>query len=664
MARHVRLQPAGAGQLSYDVTSEVAMTGENLALLNQGTFCITLDTSAVYEAYPTGTTPPAGAITIAATNGVWVLASSTGGAPGTPAYNPTWYAAANLYLDPANSTGLASDSNNGTSAITPLLTFGKVIQKYGSTTPLLTNTQTLHLMSSQGAGDPVVFSPILTGGINFVLLGTPVAVGAPFSPVSVTAKNRATGTLLTLNTGGAATPGTLLFNVTKGSYAFVDSNGGGSGPLVMTQPFASAGLTTVTTGQETFPIEDDTWASTDSYQRYSLPQCNLKVIAPSGGDTSSTGLSNPVFWIQQVHVTDVSGSVGYSTYDALAQTGASVVHSMCWFDPVFVGRGAPDELNSANLCCWHNGSAAFQSWWAIGGASNTTGAYFLNATYLSNLAAVDGDIIIHSGAGGGGTGLIVKGGYSICGWCYLGTGASSTIAGSQLRIEPFFFASAQLYGPGGLGVNGGGAIINESGTTWAACFTLAGGITLDSATTGSAYALGTFVDGITLTAANFDTYVGLQNPRTGSRFSLFSGGSSAATAGGLILSGFTTSAMTGPAGQSAYASANSTATPTDNLVLAKSRFIGVSTGIAGQLQTGGVVAAVPMTTAGGSPAAGAPLWLAASTDEAAAVGKWTATAPTVAGTVVAEVGICLDNTNYAGAKTVKALIQVKPPVQL
>ena len=123
--------------------------------------------------------------------------------------------------------------------------------------------------------------------------------------------------------------------------------------------------------------------------------------------------------------------------------------------------------------------------------------------------------------------------------------------------------------------------------------------------------------------------------------------------------------MTGGAGQSGYMSANNVATPTDNLTLAKSRFVGIYTGISGELQTDGVAKAVQLTTVGGSPAAGAPLWLAASTDDGATgVGKWTATAPTVAGTVVAEVGICLDNTNYAGAKTVKALIQVKPPVQL
>jgi lysophospholipase L1-like esterase len=81
MARHVRVQPAGAGQLSYDVTSEAAMTAEDLLKLNPGTFCVTLDTGATYEAYPTGTTPPVGATTIAAVNGVWLYVSTAGTRP-------------------------------------------------------------------------------------------------------------------------------------------------------------------------------------------------------------------------------------------------------------------------------------------------------------------------------------------------------------------------------------------------------------------------------------------------------------------------------------------------------------------------------------------------------------------------------------------------------
>jgi hypothetical protein len=82
------------------------------------------------------------------------------------------------------------------------------------------------------------------------------------------------------------------------------------------------------------------------------------------------------------------------------------------------------------------------------------------------------------------------------------------------------------------------------------------------------------------------------------------------------------------------------------------------------MQTGGVISAANMTTVGGSPSNGAPVFLAASTDEASAAGKLTATAPSTTGTYVAQVGLCLDNSNYAGSKTAKILIQVMPIVLL
>src|SRR5579885_276158 len=131
--------------------------------------------------------------------------------------------------------------------------------------------------------------------------------------------------------------------------------------------------------------------------------------------------------------------------------------------------------------------------------------------------------------------------------------------------------------------------------------------------------------------------------------------------GGLTSSGFTTTAMTGGAGQAGYVSGASTFTPTDSAAIAKSRLGGVYQGTSGQIQTDGVIAAALMTTAGGSPGNGAPVWLAAASDDSnTGAGKFTATAPTTG--VLAEVGICLDNANYAGAKTAKILLQVKSPV--
>jgi hypothetical protein len=126
----------------------------------------------------------------------------------------------------------------------------------------------------------------------------------------------------------------------------------------------------------------------------------------------------------------------------------------------------------------------------------------------------------------------------------------------------------------------------------------------------------------------------------------------------------TTAAMTA-SGQAAYISANDTVSPTNNSAIASARFYGFFTGTAGQVQVAGMVASALMTTAGGSPAPGAPVFLAATTDDAGTgAGKLTATAPVALGSVIQEVGICRSNDNYAVLKTAKVLIQPKAVIQL
>lgn len=128
----------------------------------------------------------------------------------------------------------------------------------------------------------------------------------------------------------------------------------------------------------------------------------------------------------------------------------------------------------------------------------------------------------------------------------------------------------------------------------------------------------------------------------------------------LIATSVTTTAMTGGTGQAAYVSSAATVSPTSNAATTTSRFLGFYEGTSGQVIVAGVIPDALMTTAGGSPSNGAPVFLAASADDTnTGAGKLTATAPSAAGSVVAEVGIVIDNSNYAGAKTARILIQPK-----
>jgi hypothetical protein len=115
------------------------------------------------------------------------------------------------------------------------------------------------------------------------------------------------------------------------------------------------------------------------------------------------------------------------------------------------------------------------------------------------------------------------------------------------------------------------------------------------------------------------------------------------------------------AGDVGYVSATNTVAKTDSLAISSSRVVGIA-GTSGTFILAGIATA-KFTTDGGAPNPGDPVWLAASTDDSGAgAGKLTATAPT--GGILAEVGICVDATGYAGSKTATVLVQVKSAITL
>jgi hypothetical protein len=449
-------------------------------------------------------------------------------ASGQPITPPAW-TVHDWYFDAANGTGCAADTNSCTSAtcggsgIGPCLTVEEMsVHRWGTSSPILAQTTTLHILSSETVGqEHIVLTPTLVTGVNFAIIGTPLAIGAPFSPSGVTSKVRgAPGTLLQLaGMPAGTTAGTLLWDSTRNSYAFIDS----MAVLVatMTQPFAAAGLTTVQSAFAAVLVEDDLWAHTDTFQRYSLPILNLELFSPVYGDALNNTYVTPVAWVQSIHVPDTSGHVGYSFFTTSALQNAGMVYSMCWFDPLFAGVSRQEgTLGPADLSCWHNGGASFQGWQIVGGASNSNGTASIDATYVQDLAAVDGDAIIHGG-------LITKGSYTVLGYAYLdNTGyVSRVLRASAAVIEPNWFAAAQVWGPGTLNVDGG-FLENETSGAWATCLTL-GTLQLEGATTGCTFngaAVGNpFVCGIPLTAANIDTgggsgWPGMQDVLTGGRF--------------------------------------------------------------------------------------------------------------------------------------------------
>jgi hypothetical protein len=391
---------------------------------------------------------------------------------------PASWSVTDWYVNPV--TG--SDANAGTSVGTAVRTIeGGVVAKWGTPTPVLAQTTTIHVLASETTGqESAVPSPILVGGSNFVIVGTLVAVGGSFSPSSVTSKNRSTPQLLNLHgmpAGAAQTQ--LVYNVTKASYATIDSIAGGV--AVMTQPLTGACLTTVSS----YPAwaEDDTWASTDTYQLYTQPTLNLKVVLPQGGD-SNAALTTPVCWLQNLHIPDVSGVIGNSSF-CIPSTCPAVVLSNCRIDPYYVQKSMPFVAGGiAN--CYLNGGAGLTEALVMGGTITGAG---LDAGESTN---IDGDAICH-------VGVTSHESYSIFGLVY--TDAALDISHgvtAELAISPFFSA-CKLWGPGSVELVGGGILENATGNTWVTTILLTGSLEIEGVGSGwSPPCQGTFtLNGVT-----------------------------------------------------------------------------------------------------------------------------------------------------------------------
>lgn len=118
-------------------------------------------------------------------------------------------------------------------------------------------------------------------------------------------------------------------------------------------------------------------------------------------------------------------------------------------------------------------------------------------------------------------------------------------------------------------------------------------------------------------------------------------------------------------GDFGYVSGAQVISKTAAVAIASSLVFGANVGTAAQMKIAGVIVNAKFTTAQGSPGNGSAVYLAlGSEDGATATGKLRATPPSAAGQVIAEVGIVLDNTNYAGLKTCQVLLQVKSPVEI
>jgi hypothetical protein len=445
----------------------------------------------------------------------------------------------NIFIDPANSTGNASDSNPGT-ASAPFASYAGVVKVWGTTKPLLNvNTALIWMSNGSALTDPVVFEPYVMGNAAVGIQGnTPAVRTSPILAGTVT-KSRALASNRALSStyNALTTAGSLLQNTTHPSRAWAQ-RALGANAFQTCQPFVAADGQ----GVNINPAEVDTWANGDTVQVLSLVNIPLVRFAPTFLDQMNPqgGFGSGAFLYQCNLVGAGAGS--HCVLDGtgggihLQEVSTPVATTIIWLaydaSQLTAGHVATNCFFGGLIRTW--GNVQF-----FGGAiNNTNGANTSLNTFAGGTTQApmcfDGDIII----GGGSLSLVY-------GDCVLGF-VFTDIANSSLDIrygnaflQSFGYGGAALYGnAGGNGevqLHGNSRLVKPA-STWVAQVTnvnMVAGISLNGVRTGVSHTGATpdvISGGIATTPANLDAAAGVAG-FGGNALSQQLGGASTSNAG-------------------------------------------------------------------------------------------------------------------------------------
>lgn len=168
----------------------------------------------------------------------------------------------NWFVDPQNSTGLASDNNTGQSAGAPLLTLKALLGMLGTEEPDFGATSvvvTVNMLSDTNASDPLRIRPV--GGTLVIKGALTQQASGTFSAVTAAVQSTATRWNVTTAsfTSWTSLVGMILNDTTVGSFAMIDADTGG-GSAQVSWPMVSA-LTTTLPG----PPAQSTFTNGDSF---------------------------------------------------------------------------------------------------------------------------------------------------------------------------------------------------------------------------------------------------------------------------------------------------------------------------------------------------------------------------------------------------------------
>jgi hypothetical protein len=406
------------------------------------------------------------------------------------------------FIDPQNSSGKASDGNDGAAVTSPLLTYGELInRRWGSSSPAINGVAVTITQMSSGlldGSDPVALSPVVNDGGSFVLTGVPKAV-ATGTFTGVVAQNRNTGQLTNAAVVGPLPAnwwsqwlGMLVNDTTTGAWFWVDADLGAK-TAQLTRPKTSS-LTSVASALSTI-------SNGDAFVIYQLPTIDLVRVAPNF-DTGGAGLQCQIQHLslatpaafaqpQTTHIESDSTFVECSLVgrEPVIYSGACILAN-CY-------SGGPFMLYGAGFCGAISGAISVGDEHCVvqGGTLLLDGdVYCEDHVLVSNAQVIAGLVYYTSIDAPPGTLKVPS--------SQFGAGA-----GGSLVVTPCFYGSAAFWGPGIISCAAGGDVVYSGTAT--SVFLNAGGLLLDGAATASSYdGAGTWHGGIALNPTSLDAAAG------------------------------------------------------------------------------------------------------------------------------------------------------------
>jgi len=420
---------------------------------------------------------------------------------------PQSWLQATWFVDPANSTGLANDNNNGIDALHPVLSYnGGIVRKWGTTAPTLAQNTIITWLSSQtGSGDPVILTPVMLG-VVLTIKGTLSFLGGGVL-AGVVPKDRATQQLLEVNLGFAPPIGSLVQNTTigKSSYAWVYTNVAGN-VFALSQTLVPVVLPFL--GYSGPADEVDTWADGDTFEVWALTGINIITINPTIAEYDLVD-SFPA----QIQVNQISYISSNGPGNSTVFIGDDVTSSECLFESELAGgqgtNGTDAQFGFYSNCFLTSG--VFQT----SGDSIFTwlqGGVLISAFGTIVSWNIDFDAILDASSGASFVlnPTITNGnGQQYIGAAYI-VGAITLVGLISFEVE-LPLSLCVLWGPGSINAINSSRIVYPTGVGAAvATFTNTGGLRLNGQTDANAFdsVTGLWASLIPITPTNLDLAFG------------------------------------------------------------------------------------------------------------------------------------------------------------